>query len=597
MLHIVTYGNRRMKTSGKLRFCALLAFVALTACSVDKSSKNNDIQTDTLVFASNPEPVKGKLDVYATMARVSKYNVDAATQNLSKKIYNQNPNLKPQEIIDNVKSSDVNDQSRLFAASRVLEFATIYAVANLENNSQFMENYLYNKSAQHLASAAIRVHQDAWFADRKLKETARMMRTEKKKSDDLKNKMNRDGSLNAEDLKYKKSLDVALMKLGEFQQSFAMNMAEYEQLAKVLPKEIRLEGRRFYELEDFDKNYTIEVFQEAAVRNRNEFALAKAKVKNYGVEEVRHNVLRDYPLTKRLDVNGFKIENDIYEQALYNKVMNITDKLMNDVRELQQSKAGSEVWRANQRMVFDDLAAAILAQVEVSYRLVEQADADYEANEREIAKVRKAVKKQEKAYRMTADEKISLLNDKISLMTLEQKSAQIKAERAMALRNLYFNAGLSPFSKTLLRGKINDVAVSLREAFNRHLTEMLSAVTMQMKARPMLEQTGWAQGDNWLEEVVKEEAKYRRKQSSSVFQAKKNARLAQLGSYENYNSATADWKNLSGRFEELNKYQPQIEEAVVDGRKWYRLRVYGAPAELSALCARLAGGNYECLLQ
>lgn len=586
-----------MKTSGKLRFGAVLALVALAACSVDKSSKNNNIQTDTLVFASNPEPVKGKLDVYATMARASKYNVDAATQSLSKKIYNQNPNLKPQEIIDNVKSSDVNDQSRLFAASRVLEFATIYAVANLENNSQFMENYLYSKSAQHLASAAIRVHQDAWFADRKLKETARMMRTEKKKSDELKDKMNRDGSLNAEDLKYKKSLDVALMKLGEFQQSFAMNMAEYEQLTKVLPKEIRLEGRRFYELEDFDKNYTIEVFQEAAVRNRNEFALAKAKVKNYGVGEVRHNVLRDYPLTKRLDVNGFKIENDIYEQALYDKVMNITEKLMNDVRELQQSKAGSETWRANQRLVFDDLAAAILAQVEVSYRLVEQADADYEANEREMAKVRKSVKKQEKAYRMTADEKISLLNDKISLMILEQKSAQIKVERAMALRNLYFNAGLSPFSKTLLRGKINDIAVSLREAFNRHLTEMLSAVTMQMKARPMLEQTGWAHGENWLEEVVKEGHKYRRKQPLSLPPAKKDARLAQLGSYENYNSATADWNSLSGRFEELKKYQPQIEEAVINGKMWYRLRIYGAPTELSALCSRLIENNFECLLQ
>lgn len=586
-----------MKNSGKLKFGAVLALMALAACSVDNGSKNNGIKTDTLVFASNPEPVKGKLDVYATMARAAKYNADAATQNLSKKIYNQNPNLKPQEIINNIKSSDVNDQSRLFAASRVLEFATIYAVANLENSSQFMDNYLYNKSAQHLASAAIRVHQDAWFADRKLKEIARMMRTEQKKSDELKNKMNRNGSLSAEDLKYKKNLDVALLKLREFQQSFAMNMAEYEQLTKVLPKEIRLEGRRFYELEDFDKNYTIEIFQEAAVRNRNEFALAKAKVKNYGVGEVRHNVLRDYPLTRRLDVNGLKVENDIYEQALYDKAMSIADKLLNDVRQLQESKPGSESWRANQRTVFDDLAAAILTQVEVSYRLVEQADADYDANEREIAKVRKAVKKQEKAYRAPVDEKISLLNDKIGLIILEQKSAQIKAERAMALRNLYFNAGLSPLSKTLLRGKTDDIAVSLREAFNRHLVEMLSAVTMQMKARPVMEQSGWARGDNWLEEVVKEGYKYRRPQSSFRASASKNARLAQLGSYENYNSAVTDWKNLSSRFGLLKKHQPKIEEAVVNGKNWYRLRIYGQPAELAEICGQLTSNRFECLLQ
>ena len=225
-----------MKNSVKFRFGAILALMALAACSVNKENKNSEMNADTLIFATNPESVKGKLDVYTTMARATKYNVDAASQGLAKKIYNQNPNLNPKEIINNIKNSDVNDQSRLFAASRVLEFAVIYAVANLEDNAQFIDNYLYGKSAQHLASAAIKVHQDAWFANRKLKEIARLVRTKKKKADELKNKMNRNGTLSSEDLKYKKSLDVALLKLGEFQQSFAMNIAEYEQLTKVLPK-------------------------------------------------------------------------------------------------------------------------------------------------------------------------------------------------------------------------------------------------------------------------------------------------------------------------------------------------------------------------
>lgn len=586
-----------MKNSVKFRFGAILALMALAACSVNKENKNSEMNADTLIFATNPESVKGKLDVYTTMARATKYNVDAASQGLAKKIYNQNPNLNPKEIINNIKNSDVNDQSRLFAASRVLEFAVIYAVANLEDNAQFIDNYLYGKSAQHLASAAIKVHQDAWFANRKLKEIARLVRTEKKKADELKNKMNRNGTLSSEDLKYKKSLDVALLKLGEFQQSFAMNMAEYEQLTKVLPKEIKLEGRRFYELEDFDENYNIEVFQEAAVRNRNEFAVAKEKIKNYSVGEIRHNVLREYPLTKRLDINGFEIEDDIYEQALYDKALSIADKLLNDVRELRQSKKGSEAWRVNQRMVFDDLSAAILIQIEVSYRLVEQADADYEANEREIAKVRNAIKKQEKIYRTSADEKISLLNDKISLIALEQKSAQIKAERAMALRNLYFNAGLSPFSKALMRGKINDITVSLREAFNRDLVEMLSSVTMQMKSRPVLEQNGWAKGDNWLEEVVKDGYKYRNTRTPLKRGASQNARLAQLGAYRSYDSAMADWKKLSSRFDVLEKYKPKIEEAFVNGKKWYRLRVYGLSDELKIVCNQLIDSYFECLLQ
>lgn len=585
-----------MKTYGKLRLSVILAMAALAACSVDKSSKNSEVYADTLVFASNPEPVKGRLDVYTTMARASKYNVDVATQNLKKKIYNQNPNLKPQEVIENIVSSDVNDQSRLFAASRVLEYVTIYAVANLESNPQFMDNYLYAKSAQHLAAAAIRVHQDAWFADRKLKETARLIRTEKKKSDELKSKLDRKGRLGSEELDYKKNLDVALLKLGEFQQAFAMNMAEYEQVAKVLPKDIKLEGRRFYELEDFDKNYTIEVFQEAAVRNRSEFALAKEKVKNYGVREVRHRVLHDYPLVERLDVNGLKVEHDLYEQALYEKVMTIARKLLDDIREMRQSKEGSAARQSLQRTVFDDLAAAILTQVEVSYRLVEQADADYEANEREIAKLRKAAHKLGKAYRLTPAEKTELLNVKISLLVLEQKSAQIKAERAMALRNLYFNAGLSPFSKTLLKGGINDITVSLREAFNHDLTEMLSTVSLQMKEQPLLEQSGWAKGDNWLEEVMKESRRQRAPQAKPR-KAAANVRLAQLGAYESRDSAAAEWKALSSRFAVLGKYQPKIEQAEVGGRVWHRLRIYDRPAALAAVCGELTGSGADCLLQ
>ena len=586
-----------MKTYEKLRFCMISVLIVLSACSVDKNNKNSEIHADTLVFASNPEPVDGKLDVYTTMARASKYNVDVATQSLKKKIYNQNPNLNPQEMIENIISSDINDQSRLFAASRVLEYATIYAVASLENNSQFMDNYLYEKSAQHLASAAIRVHQDAWFASRKSKEVARLIRSEKKKSDELKKKYDRKGSLNSEELEYKKNLDVALMKFGEFQQAFAMNMSEYEQITKVLPKEIKLEGRRFYELEDFDKDYTIEVFQEAAVRNRKEFALAKDKVKNYGIIELWHRVLRDYPLVKRLDVNGLKVENDVYERALYDKVIAIAEKLLQDIRDFRLAKSGSDAQKTMQRVVFDDLAAAILTQVEVSYRLVEQANADYEANEREIAKIQKLVHKFGKSYRLTTDEKAELLNNKIMLVVLEQKSAQIKAERAMALRNLYFNAGLSPFSKTLLRGNIKDITLSLREAFNHDLVEMLSTVSMQMKEQPLLEQSGWAQGENWLEEVMKENKNYRIKPNRKAKTEKDNAKSLQFGAYENRDSAVEDWTVLGSKFPSLQKYQPQIEEAWVNGKKWYRLRIYDTSVSLLTICKEVRENGFECLLQ
>lgn len=67
------------------------------------------------------------MDVYVSMARAAKYNVDVASQNLNKKIFNQNPNLKPHDIIQNIMNTNVDDGNPLYDASRVLEYAIIYA--------------------------------------------------------------------------------------------------------------------------------------------------------------------------------------------------------------------------------------------------------------------------------------------------------------------------------------------------------------------------------------------------------------------------------------------------------------------------------------
>lgn len=136
---------------------------------------------------------------------------------------------------------------------------------------------------------------------------------------------------------------------------------------------------------------------------------------------------------------------------------------------------GSEAKKAAQRKAFDELGAAILAQIEVNYKLVQLADVDYFETSKEISALKKEIKTLEKAYRLTLEKKLELLNKKIQLVEAEQKLSQINAERAVALRSLYFNAGLSPFSKQILKAPIKDIVVILRNGFNRDLTEMLSA--------------------------------------------------------------------------------------------------------------------------
>lgn len=90
------------------------------------------------------------------------------------------------------------------------------------------------------------------------------------------------------------------------------------------------------------------------------------------------------------------------------------------------------------------------------------ADVDYFETSKEISALKKEIKTLEKAYRLTLEKKLELLNKKIQLVEAEQKLSQINAERAVALRSLYFNAGLSPFSKQILKAPIKDIVVILR---------------------------------------------------------------------------------------------------------------------------------------
>ena len=583
-----------------LHFSMLSALLLLSACSFNNSGTDAKIEAEELVFATNPEPAKGKQDVYASMARAAKYNVDVASHNLNKKIYGINSNLKSQEIIDSIINANINDENLLYQASRVLEFAVIYATAGLSDSRAYVDNYFYESSAKHLALAAIRSHQDAWFATRKSRELDRLARQENKIVENLKDKETRNGTLTNAEYDYRKNREVLLLKMAELRKNMSFTLVEYGELTKIEPQKVELEGRSFYELEDFDKDYTIEIFQEAAVRNRKEFALAKEKVKSYGFSEVRHDILEKYPLVSRLDINGLKVENQVYEQELYNKAIKIANNLLNTLAEYKAASANSSQKTELQKKAFDELGAAVLTQVEVNYQLVQLANADYDVAERTQHDLKKEIKHLQKIHRPTNDDKLALLNAKITMIELEQKKAQIKAERAVALRGLYFNAGLSPLSKTLLKAPIKDISQSLKQAFNQDLVEMMSATKAQMKISAVSnDEKGWAQGENWLEEVVNSpvNAKQRRAKKSSEPIKPGNYQTMQLGAYEDKANVEADWQELSTKFPELKAYKPDIVLAEVDGRQWFRLIVNGNSEKLMRDCLSLRAGGYECLLR
>jgi len=73
----------------KLNFIRMaLVFVGLgiAGCTFSDGVENATMRHEDLIFDANPEPAKGKQDVYDSMARAAKYNVDVVGNSLHKKV-------------------------------------------------------------------------------------------------------------------------------------------------------------------------------------------------------------------------------------------------------------------------------------------------------------------------------------------------------------------------------------------------------------------------------------------------------------------------------------------------------------------------------
>lgn len=572
----------------------LLAFVcfSVAACSLSFVDRTPQ-ESSGLIFYANPDPLKGRQDVYNSMARAAKYNVDIEGNNLNKDVSERLTRQSVDVTIEDVIKANIDDENNLYQASRVLEYAISYAVAGLSENKAYTDNYFYEVSAQKLALQAIKSHQNAWYASKSIKNLDRLYRKEQKIVADLDAKEKRVGSLSDAEYDYRKNQEVLLLRISELRNNQQYLLQDYANLIKAEPKDVELEGRRFYELENFDKDYSIELFQEAAVRNRKEFALTKEKVGILPYSQVRNHIITRYPLVSRLDVNGLKVENEIYEQSLYEKAMKISKDLMSAVKDVKNIQIGNMKYALFMEEAFDKLGAAVLTQSEIDYQLVMLADTNYEVALRAEIELKKELHRIEKIKHPSNEDKLSLLNVRIALNEMEQHQAKLKAERAEALRKLYFDAGLSPLSTTMLKAPIKDVAIELKRAFNKDLVTMLAGVKDPIDVTTKVvknEDKGWAQKPNWLEETV---AKGLPKKEKSV--RKTNIKMLQLGSYLERSNADVDWKVLSDRFPQLKYLVKRVEPTELGGKMWYRLTVEGDAQNLRAICSSLQSAGFECL--
>lgn len=599
-----------MNKFGKLSFVLIVLGIIGGCSSTEKSGVGDKIEVDELIFAQNPEPVRGKLDVYASMARGVKYNVDVAAQEMNKKLFSQNQNMAPQDIIQNMMNVKSGRDNPLYDSLRVLDYAVIYAMVNLSGSRSYIDSNIFVKTSQNLALASIKAHKGALFAARQLKEIARLTDKQQKKLNDINKKEERTGRLTPAELSYKKGLEVALLKLKEMYEAQAFAVAEYAHLVKAEPKELKLEGRTFYELDDLDKKLTVRAFQRSAFNNRSEFDIAKEMGRSYRFREVEYNLLKKYPEIERLNINGYDVEDEVYAENLEKRAYALALGLVKKTEAYKKAKEGE---RDRLRVkAFDELGTAIFTQVEVAYNLVRLSEIDFGVVSKQAADLKKDIKQRERG-RLSADAEISLLNDRIKLLALQNEQSQIAAEKALALRALYFYAGFSPFTRTLLKNEIKDIVVSLRASFNKDMVEMLAAVPAE-EAYDEKVSNDWAKKENWLEDLMENKPEVPAAQpagsagpavhagSDDIFApyadpAYDRKKVMQLGSYVERENADLEWKMLQELYPELRSKTPEVIRTRINGQIFYRLVLHSESGGFLSLCNRLRGDRVQCLLR
>lgn len=580
----------------------------LSACSIQRRSLGSALQTNDIVFSGEPEALPDKITVYTAMARAAKYNSDASAQNMFKKVYDGNSE-NPLQIAQNILHAG-QDGDKLYNAAKALDFANIYAMSVLTDNQKYIENAFYVKSAQNLSVAAIRLHRENIFAEKEIRQIERLSAGQEKILRELDAKMERTGDLTEPELNYKKGLEVALNNLAEIKKQLQAVKVEYMQLIKTADKDLRLEGKRFYELDDFDKRYNLDIFQDSAVTNRREFALAKERLGSFNAAKARRQAYVDYPPVARLDINGLEIEDNRYEKELFNKAERATMNLLNAVEAYRKNQSKENL----HQKAFDELAAVVMTQVEVAYRLVEKASYDYEANRYKMAEIKKIINALEKKKNLPDYEKVDLLNKRVELIACEQKEADILAERGASLRNLYYLSGLSPFDKNVLKGRIKDIEQILKQAFGKDIISMLSAV----KEEGRWDDGGnsWAHKDKWLDKLIDgnetvEEVPQKVQQPEPQAQSKRpvviindtkpassgSYSMMQLGAYNNMDNAISDQNEIKSSVAVMKEYDFFIETAVVNGVQYHRLMVKPEPEKLQSLCQQVKNAGFDCILR
>lgn len=496
-------------------YVALLSasVLVLGACAQfekkDETVSQNTVPANVCVLTQEkPVKVSGAVDVYDGMARAVKYNTLKLSEDMRQKIYTDNPNLSPKDIILNVLNSPDNGNA-LYNGVRALDYAILYAGAYLAETPEQASLLIMQKSAQSLAVAAVKTHGDILASEKIIRKINNLIKTEKTKLAALNAKYNLSGKLSDEEMSYKASLEAALVQLPELRENLVSEVVTYRQLIKDDNDKLKLDGRKFFELNELDKKMSPEVYQMAAMRKRPEFESPEARIRDYDFAAIDRYIAYNYDADKSLDINGFEQNQTVYIEALEKQAEKAANGLIDAIAAYRKSQNSDEAFRLKEK-IYDELVSSIFVQINLMFHVVKVNTLDLDKTNREYANLKKEISRL-KSRNLSYADKETLLDKQVMLLKLEILRERIKAERSSAIASLYFYAGYNPFGCSFFAEAPSVLADKFKQGFTSDRVILLNQAyedAQKNQEKTLQEKNShesWAKGDNWLEDVVEGE--------------------------------------------------------------------------------------------
>lgn len=519
---------------------AFFGLFLLVSCS-SPSPQSTKIEIEQLPFSHNPENPKEAIEVWSSMARAAKYNIEVAVDNYTKKLSAAQQAKAPLDALAPF-ADETSGSNELFNTYKTLNLAIL--ISQDDKKAHFQD------VAQNLLLAGVSSYHQASFASKKKRDLDREINKKRKDIEALNKKEERINTLSPKDAENKKALEVFLVQIKELEEAFANDLAFFGNLEKVDMATTTFGSQRFFDGSNWDNSLTLENFEKIAQKNN--------KINNLEVE--KNELFKAFPEATRLSLNNMDYKNPLITQEIILKNNHIVTALLNKKISINKAK---------------------VAQIELAYYMVKlaevvnlEAQLNYQTGYNEL-------KRRQKDNKKLSD----VLAQEIEVLRLDRYRNQTVSHKTVAIQNLYFLTEPLPLNREFFNPSITEIAKKIKKYTSSNLAEVLAVVEAQKIGIKVGEVSNWTSSENWLEEVVetKSEALLKKGESKSILQ---------LGSYHNYKNANDLVKSLPAL-----AYKPEIERASVDGTTVYRVIIKSENNDLTEICAKLKDSEINCILR